>query len=122
MRKTLSEFGLEKKDAELMIEGLRIIRDTAWQFGRQHEEFGKLEQLAESLLLDLGVDDRPYPNPRPAGWYEPFIIEMYWEPTIPECGVWDRSTEHPDTYSEAEADKILAASKHRAYRKRRLEK
>jgi hypothetical protein len=55
---------------EKLTEALRVIRDTAWQFGRQHQQFSTIERLAEESLALVGVvDGPPYPNPRPRGWW-----------------------------------------------------
>jgi hypothetical protein len=48
---------------------LREIRDKAWQMNRHERVFSDIEELAEKALLELGIDDRPYPNPRPNGWW-----------------------------------------------------
>jgi hypothetical protein len=50
-----------------------------------------------------------------------YIIEMYWEPTTPECGVWERSHTYPDTYTESDARSILKKNPRVAYRMRTLE-
>lgn len=52
-----------------VVDRLRIIRDLGWQFDRIDPAFGKVEDLAEECLTIFGVDDRPYPNPRPRGWW-----------------------------------------------------
>jgi hypothetical protein len=43
---------------------LRSIRDQAWQYGRCHEQFFGIEQMAIAALEKLGVDDGALPNPR----------------------------------------------------------
>jgi hypothetical protein len=51
-----------------------------------------------------------------------FIIEIYWEPTVPESGVWDRSITYPNYYTSDEADDIVTKwGGIVAYRKREVE-
>lgn len=61
--------GENKLDADVILL-LRKIRDTAWQYGRCHERFPRIEQMAEKALeiLDI-VDGPPYPNPRSPNWW-----------------------------------------------------
>ena len=54
---------------EQLVDLLRCIRDTAWQYGRCHEEFSSIEQRADEALALLGVTDG-VANPRPYCWWE----------------------------------------------------
>lgn len=68
----------------IVIERLREMRDIAWKFGRCHEAFNRLEDMAESALLDFGVSDQPYPNPRPLGWWKLRAVRQHPEPALCE--------------------------------------